>query len=99
MAGAGDVDHVQIVPLDQAIQVDINEVQTRRRSPMTQKARLNVLLRQRFLEQRIVVEIDLSDRQVVGSAPVRIEPLLFLIREGVCHRHLRQIAPFRFRIP
>ena len=36
MSGTGDVDHVQIVLLDQPIEVDIDEIEARRRAPMAQ---------------------------------------------------------------
>ena len=61
MPGAGNVDHVEVVLLDQPIEVDINEVQTRCRSPMAEQPRLDVLLCQGLLEQRVVVEINLAD--------------------------------------
>ena len=79
MPGAGDVDHVQVVLLDQPIQMDIDEVQARRRSPVAQQARLDVLLREGLLEQRIVVEIDLADREVVGRSPVGVDRCSFLL--------------------
>ena len=43
VAGTNDVDHVQIVLLDQPVEVDIEEVQSRRRAPMTEQAGLDVL--------------------------------------------------------
>jgi hypothetical protein len=72
MSGTGDVDHVEVVLLDHPVQVDVDEVQTRRGSPVAEEPRLDVLLGQRLLEQRVVVKIDLADRQVVGGAPVRV---------------------------
>ena len=56
MPGAGDVDHVEVVLLDQPIEVDIDEVQTRCRSPMAEQPRLDVFLCQGLLEQRVVIE-------------------------------------------
>src|SRR5208282_1380088 len=53
------------------VQVNIDEVQTRRGSPMARQSRLDVILGEGLLEQRVVVEIDLTDRQVVGGPPVR----------------------------
>src|SRR6266478_8805227 len=65
MPGAGDVDHVEVVLFDYPVQVNIDEVQTRRCSPVAEEPRLDVFLRQGLLEQRVVVKIDLADRQVV----------------------------------
>src|SRR5579875_2232359 len=70
MAGAGYVDHVQVVLFDQAVQVNVNEIQARRGSPVAEKAGLYVFLGERPLQQWVVVEIDLADRKVVGSPPV-----------------------------
>ena len=88
MPGAGDVDHVEVVLLDQPVQVDVDEVQTWRRSPMAEQPRLDVLLCQGLLEQRVVVEIDLTDRQVVGGPPIRIHQSPFFVRQRVCHHCL-----------
>ena len=80
MPGTGDVDHVQIVLLDHPVQMDVDEVQTGRGAPVAQEPRLDVLLGQRLLEQGVVVEINLADRQVVGGAPVRVHQRPFLVR-------------------
>jgi hypothetical protein len=45
----GDVDHIEIVLLDESVQVDVEEVQARRRPPVAQKPRLDMLLAERFL--------------------------------------------------
>jgi hypothetical protein len=59
--GPRDVDHVEIALLDHPVQVNVDEVQARRCSPMPEEPRLNVVLCERFFEQRIVIEIDLAD--------------------------------------
>jgi hypothetical protein len=40
---------------------------------VTEESRLDVLLGQRLLQERIVVEIDLANRQVVCRPPVRVD--------------------------
>ena len=87
----GDVEHVQVVFLDHPVQVDIDEVQAGRGPPVPQEPWLDVLLGQRLLEQRVVIEIDLADRQVVGGAPVRIDEREFLVRERASHDDLLTI--------
>src|SRR5262249_45664664 len=52
MSWADDVDHVQVIALDDAVEVDAEHVQARRRSPVAEQARLNVLALQRLLEKR-----------------------------------------------
>src|SRR5437879_13654102 len=42
MAGPGDVDHVEVVLLDYPVQVNVDEVQARCRSPMAEEPRLDV---------------------------------------------------------
>ena len=72
VSGPGDVEHRQVVLPDDPIQVDVDEVETRRRAPVAEQPRLDVLARQRLLQQRIVVQIDLADRQIVGRPPVGV---------------------------
>ena len=72
VAGAGDVDGVEIVLLDRAVEVDVEEVQPRRGAPVAQEPRLDVFVPQRLFQQRIVVQIDLADRQIVGGPPVGV---------------------------
>src|ERR1041385_6651700 len=43
-----DIDHAQIVVLDGAVEMNIDEVQPRRGAPMAEKARLDVLAPERF---------------------------------------------------
>src|SRR5215831_18972732 len=45
MPRAGNVDHVEVVLLDQPVQVNVDEIETGCRSPMTQEPRLDVILR------------------------------------------------------
>ena len=75
MAGPADEDHIQVVPFDDPIQMDIDEIQSRRRAPMTQQARLDVLDRQGLPQQGIVEQIDLSHREIVGGPPIGIHLL------------------------
>ena len=82
VAGAGDVDHVQIARSDHPVQVRVEEVETRRRAPMPQQARLYVLDAQRLAQQWIGEQVDLPDRQVVGGAPVGVQRAQLLRREG-----------------
>ena len=70
--GAGDVDHVEVVLLDDPVQVHVDEVLPGRRAPVSEQHVLHIRERQRPLQQRIVVEIDLADREIVGGAPVGV---------------------------
>ncbi len=70
--GAGNVNHIEVVFLDDPVQVHVNEVLPRGRAPVSQQHVFHIRERQRTLQQRIVVEIKLADGQVVGGAPIRI---------------------------
>src|SRR5271166_2314259 len=61
VAGTGDVEHVQVIFLDNPVQMHIDEILARRRAPVSDHQWLYVRQFQRLLEQRIVIEIDLSD--------------------------------------
>src|SRR5215472_15474275 len=62
---AAYVNHVEPILPDDPVAVDINEIQARRCTPMTEQTGLDVIDAQRIGEQRIVIEIDLSDREIV----------------------------------
>ena len=85
VSGAGDVDHVEVELLDQPVEVDVDEVQARRRAPVAEQARLDVVLRQRDFQQRVVEQIDLPDRQIVRRAPIGVDQRVFLVRQRVRH--------------
>ncbi len=83
VAGSGNIEHVQVIFLDDAVQMHIDEVLARRRAPVADHQGLDVSERQRLAQQRVVVQVDLSDRQIVGSAPVGIHQAQFV---GCCGR-------------
>ena len=72
VAGAGDVDDAEVVRLDHAVQVDVEEVEPCRSAPVSQESRLDVVEREPLLEQRVVVQIDLSDGEIVRRAPIAV---------------------------
>ncbi len=73
MPRAADVEDILIASGDDPIQVCIDEVQAWRRAPVTKQARFDMLRFQRFAEQGIVHEINLTDGQVIGSTPVAVD--------------------------
>ena len=72
VSGAGHVNHVEVVFLDDPVQVHVDEVLPGGRAPVSQQHMLHIRERQRPLQQRIVVKINLADRQIVGGAPVGV---------------------------
>ena len=61
MAGPGNIDHVEILFFDDAVEMHVDEVQSRRRPPMTEQPWLDMSALQRLLQQGIVVEINLPN--------------------------------------
>ena len=96
--GAGDVEHVQVVFLDDPVQMDVEEVLARRGSPVTEQARLDVLELQRLLEERVVHQIDLADGQVVRGPPVGVHLAQLLGGKRTCRRGLAIISDSLFNV-
>ena len=89
MAGPGDVDDVGVAVTDDAVQMGVDQVQARRGAPVTEQPRLDVFGGQRLAQQRVVQQVDLADRQVIGGAPVGVDQGEFVIgqrgsRRGKC---------------
>ncbi len=73
VARAGDEDRVQRPFPDDTVQVRVDEVEPGRRAPVAEEARLDVVAGQRRAQERVVEQVDLPDRKVVGGAPPRIQ--------------------------
>jgi len=55
---------------------------------VSEQSRLDVLERERFSQERISVEIDLADGEIVRSAPVRVHECDLFCRNALNHRAL-----------
>ena len=73
VAGAGDIDHVQLMACDYPVQVGVDKVLARHRAPVAHQGALEVLGAQWLPQQRVVQQVELSGRQVVGGAPVGVQ--------------------------
>ena len=80
VAGAGEVDHVQIVPLDDPVKVRINKVLARAGAPVAYDSLLQIGGGQGTLQQRVVQQIELAGGQIIGGAPIGID--LLELRRG-----------------
>src|SRR6185437_14395549 len=69
----------QVTAADRPIQVGVDEVQPGRRAPVSEQPRLHIVRLQRPPKQRVVEQVDLADRQVVGGSPVGVERTELLI--------------------
>ena len=68
---------------DEAIAVSVDEVQAWSGAPVSKQTRLDVFETQRLHQQRIGVEINLSDGEVVGCAPVGVDLAQPFAREWI----------------
>ena len=75
MAGTDDCEYVAIPGNNDSIQMRVDEIDARRRSPVTQQPRLDVLERERLAQQRIVEQVDLAGGQVIGRSPPGMDTL------------------------
>ena len=73
MARPGDIDHVEVILLDRAIEMRIDKVLPRRSPPMPQQSRLHMLQLERLAQQRIVKQLDLPDGEIIRRPPVGID--------------------------
>src|ERR1019366_785330 len=64
----------------------VNEILARGRTPVPQQHMLHVCERQRPLQQRIVVKINLPNRKIVSGAPIRIHLAEQFRGLGVCRQ-------------
>jgi hypothetical protein len=53
--------------------VNVDEVEAWRGAPAPEETRLDMLLFERLAQQRIVEQVNLTDRQIIGGAPVSID--------------------------
>ena len=73
MARAGDVDHVEVVFVDNAVEMRVDEVLPGHRAPMTDDLFLDDILGERFAQERVVQKIELARGEVVRRAPPGIQ--------------------------
>ncbi len=66
---SGDEDHVEVVFDDQPVEMRPHKRQRRARAPVAEQPVLHVIGPQRLLEQRVVLQIDHPDREVIAGPP------------------------------
>ena len=90
VAGTRNINNAGIFFLDEAIQMHVNKILARRCAPMSQEPRLDMLGLERLLQERVILQIDLPDRQIIRGLPVTLHN-----REGF--RRKRSTAGLRRR--
>src|SRR5260370_11158592 len=81
MPWSRQVNHIQAILLYQTIQVYVDKRQARTRSPVSEEPVLDMFRSQRFLQQRIVLQIGHSQAQVVTCPPIGVDFLQRLVAE------------------
>lgn len=62
MSGPSDIDHVEIPFFDHPVEMDVDEIQTGRRSPVSKQPWLDMFEGEWFLQKGVIIKIDLADR-------------------------------------
>ena len=62
VTGTGDIEHIQVILLDDPVQVNVDEILARCRAPVPDHKRFHMRQFEWLFQQRIVVEVELADR-------------------------------------
>ena len=81
----GQQDHIQIILLDDAVQVNVNQVLTGHRAPVTDDLLLDVLGLQRLLEQRVIEQVKLTGCKIICRPPVCVHFVQHFVVDVCCH--------------
>ena len=73
MTRTSEEDCIQVVLVDQPIEVNVREAQSGARPPVAEETLLDVLVLQRFTQQRIAPQVDHPGREIGAGPPVRID--------------------------
>src|SRR4029079_8576988 len=92
VTGPDHINHVEIVLFDQTIEVDIDKIEAGGCAPMSKQAWFDVLKYERRFEQRIILQIDLADREIVCGAPIGVHLSQQIGREGGANRGVFGLA-------
>lgn len=72
VAGAGDIYHVEVEFLYDPVQMRVDEVLSGDGAPVADDLLLDVILAEGLFEKRVVQQVELAGREVVGGAPVPV---------------------------
>ena len=88
VAGPGDEDHVEVVLDDHPVEMHPREGERRARTPVAEQTVLHIVGFQGFLEERVVLQIDHPDSEVVAGPPVGVHRGQLFVRQRLFDRHL-----------
>jgi len=84
---ADDEDGIELMLPDQPVHLDVDHVQTRRSPPVPEQARFDMLWLQGLPQQRILLQVDLANGEVIGRIPVAQHPVELVRSErSLCMR-------------
>ena len=69
VAGAGEIDHIEVIFVDDAVEVRVDEVLAGHGAPVADDLLLDVALGQPPAQQRIIEQVELAGGQIVCRAP------------------------------
>ena len=81
-----NVNHVEVMLFNDPVQMHVDEILPWNGSPVSDHKRLHMRELQRFPQQRIVVEIDLPNCQVICGTPIGVHLPQQFGSKGLCSR-------------
>jgi len=72
MSRTSDVNDICIMLFDEAVQVNINKILSRRSSPVSEQPWFDLFGLERLSQQGILEEIDLTDAEIIRGSPVAV---------------------------
>ncbi len=82
--GPHHVDGVEVPVADHPVHVGVDEVEPGGRPPVAEQPGLDVLRTQPLPEQRVVEQVDLTDREIVRRPPVGVDEGEIVVGERAC---------------
>lgn len=82
MAGARDINHVEIVFLNQPVEMDTDKTLAWIGAPMADQTLLDVVELQRLPQQRITRKVEHPQREIVAGPPVSVDFPKLAVRDG-----------------
>src|ERR1700733_2002295 len=92
MSGAGDVNEVRIMRLDEAVEMNVDEVLPWRRAPVPEQPWLDLLRFERLSQQGVFEEVNLADTEIVGCAPIAVHLVEHVWRQRTVRKRSLKFA-------
>ena len=72
MSRTGNVNDIGITLFDEAVEMNVNKILSRRSSPVPEEPWFDLLCLKRLSQQGILEEVDLTDAQIIRGSPVAV---------------------------